>query len=214
MPWLVFNLATGAEVRQVADGVNPNPSGNEGVVLMPASAVQVPPLSLWSAARRGFVDAPAHTMAQRARSGWEMAVLEAAFEMSALAAVAVPGLAFVPLPGLRYEIEGRFLLQAAVATTGPRPGVSWPTGLVDGAAELSAPNSATAGAFVWLRAGQAGFAASTGVPSANQSWLGRLSAVLLAGPSVAGAFQVTLASEIAASAVRMMPGSLLRWREI
>lgn len=53
--WLVYDEATGAEIRQEAA---PSLAIGEAAVMMPGSAMSDPPISAWSAAARGFVDVP------------------------------------------------------------------------------------------------------------------------------------------------------------
>lgn len=144
---------------------------------------------------------------------WNYEPLEADFTVSVTANTAVPGLSFTPEANKRYMIEGQYLLRTAVTTTGPRPGNLWPTGYTDGSASTFVPNSNTASAQRWQQAGTTANAASTGLPSNSASFLGTMQALLIMGASPSGNFQVTLASEIAASAVTMRAGSFIRWRE-
>lgn len=143
---------------------------------------------------------------------WTYAVLGSDFDNATTANNAVTGLNFTPQANKRYHIEGLYLLQTAVAATGARPGISWPSGYTDGAAFTAAPNSTTAFAsqFGTPAAGTAN-AASTGLAVINRSYLGRMEAILVTGGSPSGNFQVTLASE-ATDNVRMKAGSFLRYR--
>jgi hypothetical protein len=123
-------------------------------------------------------------------------------------------LAFHPDPNTTYEIEGRFFLQAAATTTGARPGIKWPTaGVLQNAAWMMSPNSATAfSSRFWGNTAGAN-AASTGVAVANEGIYGQLQALLVTGGSVTGDFIVTLASEVAASDARIMANSFIRYRK-
>ncbi len=145
---------------------------------------------------------------------WTYVVLGSDFTTSATANANVTGLSFAPAASKRYAIEGRLLLRSAATTTGPRPGIAWPTGLNDGASQITAPNSNTALAFRAQGAKTTQNAASTGVPTTTDSYLAILDAVLVAGASPSGSFQITLASEIAASLVTMRAGSFIRYREV
>lgn len=145
---------------------------------------------------------------------WTYVVLGSDFTTSATANANVTGLSFTPAASKRYAVEGRLMLRSAAATTGPRPGIAWPSGLDDGASQITAPNSNTALAFRSQGARTTQNAASTGVPTTVDSYLAILDAVLVAGASPSGDFQITLASEIAASLVTMRAGSFIRYREV
>jgi len=123
-------------------------------------------------------------------------------------------LAFTPLANTMYEIEGRFLLQCDVVTTGPRPGISWPGGALQDGAWMVAPSSATAFVSRFWGAPTTFNAANTGLPVINEGFYGQVSALLRMGGSPTGDFTITLASEIAASAVRIMANSFIRYRVV
>ncbi len=57
--WLIYDTETGAILRYVDAGLNPNPSAGEAAARIPGSAKVTPPLTQWSADARGFVDVPA-----------------------------------------------------------------------------------------------------------------------------------------------------------
>lgn len=145
---------------------------------------------------------------------WTYVSLGTDFSTSGTANANVTGLAFTPAANKLYAVEGRLLLRSAAATTGPRPGIAWPTGLDDGASQITAPNSNTALAFRAQGAKTTQNAASTGVPTTTDSYLAILDAVVDTGASPSGNFQITLASEIAASLVTMRAGSFIRYREL
>lgn len=145
---------------------------------------------------------------------WTYVRLGSDFSISTTASGPVTGLAFTPAASKRYEFEAKLRLRSAAATTGPQPGLTWPTGFVDGGVGIWAPNSATTEAIARQPAGVAAKAASTGVPNTTQSWPGFISGEIEMGASPGGQVQVTLASEVAASAVTMKAGSFLRYREI
>jgi hypothetical protein len=54
--WLVYEDATGAEIRRETS--EPQLSAGEAAVRVPGSAMGEPPLSVWSAPHRGFIDVP------------------------------------------------------------------------------------------------------------------------------------------------------------
>lgn len=123
------------------------------------------------------------------------------------------GLTFAIAANRTYRIEAYLLLRAAAVTTGPRPGVSWPT-CADGACQITAPNSNTALAFRAQGARTTQNAASTDVPTTTDSYLGIVQAVVVAGPTPAGQFTITLASEVAGSQVTLRAGSFLLYTEV
>lgn len=146
--------------------------------------------------------------------GWTYVRLASDFATTGTANVAVTGLAFTPAANRTYTVEGHLLLRSAAATTGARPGVQWPNGMTDNAARVASPNSATALAF-GSSAGSATFnAKATGIANTTSSMLGTLEATFVTGASPTGAFQVTLASEVAGSGVTMRAGSWIRYREV
>lgn len=144
---------------------------------------------------------------------WTYVRLASDFSISTTANNNVTGLAFTPAASKNYHIEGFFLLETSVTSTGARPGIAWPTGYANGAAMMTAPNSATAFATQFNVAGTTANAASTGLPIITKSYLGRMEGILVMGGSPSGDLQITLASEIAASSVTMKAGSFIRYRE-
>lgn len=144
---------------------------------------------------------------------WTYVSLSSDFSISTTANNNVTGLAFTPAANKNYHLEGMFLLETSTATTGAMPGIAWPTGYTNGAAMVTAPNTATAFATQFNVAGTTANAASTGLPIINKSYLGRMEGMLIMGGSPSGNLQVTLASEIAASSVTMKAGSFIRYRE-
>lgn len=145
---------------------------------------------------------------------WTHVILGTDFSNSTTSNNAVTGLSFTPAANKRYLVEMFLLLRTAAATTGPRPGISWPSGLTDGASEVFAPNSNTAFASRLQGALTTQNAASTGLPTTTDSYLATGTAYFITGASPSGSFRVTLASEVAASAVTVRAGSFMRYREI
>lgn len=155
------------------------------------------------------------TIDAKPTSAWTAVSLSSTFSTTSTSNTSVTGLLFTPKASKSYVFEAYLMLRADVATTGPRPGVSMPTGLTDGAYEITAPNSNTSIAFRNQGAlGSAQNAASSGVPTTTDSYMARITGIVIAGSSVSGNVQVTLASEVAASQVHMRAGSVLLYREI
>lgn len=126
----------------------------------------------------------------------------------------VTGFNFTPAANKTYVIEGQFFLRTATATVGARPGVSFPTGLTDSVCYVMAPNSATSFAHQNFANTTTANAASTGLTNTTNSQQGQILATLIVGASPSGNFQITLASETAATNVTMKAGSWFRYREI
>lgn len=131
-------------------------------------------------------------------------------------AAAATVLTFTPAANTSYEFEVMGVVQSTVATTGPRLGIDWPTGTITRqAATVSAALSDTASAirnYGTKTAGQ--LAASTGVTAINTDYLVTAYGILQTGAAPTGSLTVTLASEIAASQVSLMPGSFIKYRKI
>ena len=122
-------------------------------------------------------------------------------------------LTFTPDASSKYEIEGRFYLQSAATTTGVRWGLVWPSGVDQNAAMGVSPNSSTAAAYRFWGNTAAANVAATGVAVINEGIYGGLQALMVTSATPSGSFTVTLASEIAASEVRIMQNSFIRYRK-
>lgn len=146
---------------------------------------------------------------------WTAVKLAADFSVNVTADTDVTGLSFTPAANKTYLVLGYFIVKTSVATTGPRPGLRWPTaGVVQNAARIEAPNSATASALRFAGSTAVANAASTGLADASNGWFAKCEAVLVTGAAPSGKLQATLASEVAGSAVNMLAGSFLLYREI
>lgn len=145
---------------------------------------------------------------------WTYVRLTSDFTTSSNTAVAVTGINFAPSANNRYEIYGMFMLRTATATVGPRPGVSWPTGLSDGAARFFTPSSATANLNTNGNIAATMIVAVGGLPSTTGSWLGTFEALIVCGASPSGNVQLNLASETAGTVVTMKAGSFIKYRLI
>lgn len=144
---------------------------------------------------------------------WTYAKLANDFTTSSATAVDA-GLAFTPAANKQYEFEALLLLRTATATVGPRPGLAWPTGGTDGAADVYTPSSATAQTMVFGNIAGAMLAAVGGLPNTTQSYPARIAGTFRAGASPSGTIRVQLASETAGTVVTLKAGSFLKYREI
>lgn len=158
---------------------------------------------------------PAGPQGPAGTDAWTVVKLASPFSTTNSAQQSVPGLAFTPVANKTYVVYGGFLVRAATATVGPRPGVNWPSGLTRQGAMLEVPNSATAAALrVWGPTTANQNAAGTGLPDTTNDYYARLEALLVCGASPSGAFQVTLASETNGTSVTMQAGSYIMYREV
>lgn len=145
---------------------------------------------------------------------WTYVKLASDFVTSSSTAVGVTGLAFTPEANKSYQFDGTLFLRTATTTVGPRPGLAWPTGAVDGVARIDTPSSATARLLTNGNINAALLAAVGGLPNTTQSYPGRIEGTLIMGAAPSGAVRVQLASETAGTNVTMKAGSWLRYREI
>lgn len=145
---------------------------------------------------------------------WTFVKLSGDFTTSLATNETVTGLNFTPAANKTYLVQGIFLLRTATATVGARPGIAWPTGLTDGTARVEASNALTTSAIRSWGARTTQNAASTGLATTTDSHHANLEALLIVGASPSGNFQITLASETAATNVTMKAGSFIAYREI
>jgi hypothetical protein len=143
---------------------------------------------------------------------WTYISLGSDFVTSSATAVSVTGLAFTPVANTNYQFEGRFMLRTATATTGPRPGLAWPTGMTDGVARFFTPSSATANLNTNGNINATILVAVGGLPNNTQSYMGTLDGIAQAGATPSGNIQVNLASETGGTNVTMKAGSFIRYR--
>jgi hypothetical protein len=133
-------------------------------------------------------------------------------ELNSTTTAITSALQFSPAASTRYEIEGRFFLQSAATTTGVRWGLVWPSGLTQNAAWGVSPNTLVAFTSRFWGNTTAQAVLATGIGVINEGFYGQLQALMVVGASPGGVFGVTLASEIAASEVRIMQNSFIRYR--
>lgn len=146
---------------------------------------------------------------------WTYIFLAADFTTSSATAVDVTGLLFTPAASKRYEFEALFRTRTAAVAVGPRPGLSWPTGFVDGGAEARVSLAGAASDTVGYGNPNAAFLAPVGgLPNTTQSWPGRIKGEIEMGASPSGNVQVQLASETAGTNVTIKAGSFLKYRVI
>jgi len=113
-----------------------------------------------------------------------------------------------------YIFEGMLFMQSSVTTTGVRPGISWPTGTTQETAWMQSSTSVTAFTSRFWGAPTTANAGATSAAVANEGQHGRFEGQFVTGGSPTGSLRITLASEIAASEVRLMANSWLRYRTI
>lgn len=151
--------------------------------------------------------------------GWTYVRTTADFSISTtavgdIAPASGPALSFAPAAGKKYAFEAVLKLRTAATTTGAQPGVAWPTGFVDGVAEVRVAISATAQVLAFGNPNAAIKAAGTALPNTTQSWPGFVRGEIEMGGAPSGSVRIQLGSEVGGSAVTAKAGSFLRYREI
>jgi hypothetical protein len=144
---------------------------------------------------------------------WTYARLATDKTVSSSAAVAI-GLSFSPGANLSYEFVARLMVRTATATVGPRPGVTWATGLADGVVFIQQTSSATANVFANGNISAAVLAPVGGLPTTTGSWPALIEGMAVAGATPSGSINVTLATETAGTNVIAKAGSFLKYRTI
>lgn len=145
---------------------------------------------------------------------WTYIRLASDFVTNSATAVDITGMAFTPAASKRYEFEGRLRLRTATATVGARPGLAWPTGFVDGTAEVRGSTSATAEVNAFGNPNASLLVAQTALPNTTQSWPAYVGGEIEMGGSPSGTVKLQLASETGGTNVTCKAGSWLRYREI
>lgn len=107
----------------------------------------------------------------------------------------VSPLAFTPDADAQYIVEAHLIIETSDPAIGPCPGVSWPSGLTFGAAELRAPTGSTTQALLNATGGTSARVEVPSLPFADTPYLALLSASFLTGGSPSGDFAVTISSE-------------------
>ncbi len=147
-------------------------------------------------------------------NNWTYASLGSDFTTTSATAVDVTGLAFAPAASTNYEFEAMLMVRTATGAVGPRPGLSWPTGLTEGVGMMFVPQAANADLLSYGNSNAALLVAAGGLPSTTLSYMGGGRGFVFAGASPSGNVQVQLASETAGTTVTIKAGSFLRWRII
>jgi hypothetical protein len=145
---------------------------------------------------------------------WTYIKLGGDFSTTSGTSVAITGLAFTPAANKHYEAYAVLRTRTATTTVGPRPGITWPTGLTDGVAQIVQTSSATANLTTNGNISASLLTAAGGVPNTTASWPALVEISITAGASPSGNVQLTLATETAGTAVTVKAGSYLKFREI
>jgi hypothetical protein len=126
-------------------------------------------------------------------------------------------LAFTPEASATYLVEVWCLWRTSVNTTGLQWGFASPTGLSSAAQVLAVSTAATTQAIrhgPFVDAGFGGPVLGTGATWADVDQVSTGSAIVRTGASPSGTVRVQIRTEVAASAVTLMTGSVLRYRRI
>lgn len=146
---------------------------------------------------------------------WTYIKLAADVTSSSTTTSDVSGFGFTPVASKTYLVEGLLLVRTSSALFGPRPGVAFPTGLTEGAANLLYyPDSGgTQLTYTSASLGASVQVASTLTATTGVSWPARVAATFTTGASPSGQCRVIFASS-ALGTVTMKAGSYLRYRTI
>lgn len=145
---------------------------------------------------------------------WTIIKLAQDFTTSSASNTNVTNFFFTLAANKTYLIFGYFLLRTATATIGARPGVAWPSNLVDAIMRMEASNSLTASAIRTWGSRSTQNAASTGLATTTNSHWSSLDGIIITASNVSGNLQITLASETAGTNVTIKAGSILMYREL
>jgi len=142
---------------------------------------------------------------------WQFSNLMADFSTTLATVVDTP-MAFTPLANLTYEFQAILMLRTANNAINPRIGLAWPTGLVDGVAEIQQTNTVTANLVALGNIGAPLLIAGAGLPNNTQSWPCSIRGIVKCGASPVGTIKVQLASKTAGTSVTIKVGSYLKYR--
>ena len=145
---------------------------------------------------------------------WTYIKLGSDFGTTSATAVDVTGLAFTPAANTDYEFEAVLYCRTNAATTGPRPGIAWPTGMTDGVVQIYIPTSVSAQAMQFGNVNAAVLAPVGGLPNTTQSYPGSIIGSARAGATPSGTIKIQLASETGGTTVTAKAGSYLKYRTI
>lgn len=143
---------------------------------------------------------------------WTVVALGNDFSTTSNTAQNVTGINFTPIANTRYMFECMLMTRTATATVGPRPGISWPTGMTDGVVNIQTTSSATAVVMANGNTSAAVLGPVGGLPNNTQSYPAFLFGMVVAGASPSGNVQLQLASETNGTSVTIKAGSFLRYR--
>jgi hypothetical protein len=143
---------------------------------------------------------------------WTYTALAASFATSSV--VAQPtGLEFVPLSNTRYEFEASLMTRTSDATSGPRPGLQWSTGLTGGVVTIQQCSAAGTAVIQQGNTTASVLAPVGGLPDATGLWPALLWGVMVTGTAAVGTCRVQLASEVATSrTATILAGSYFKFR--
>ena len=126
---------------------------------------------------------------------------------------AVGELFFTPAADLTYQFKAWLMVRTTNVVVGPQPGITLPTGLLDGAWSGRGPTSNVAS--VERHEGlDDGVVAISGLPLTTKSYLATIEGLIVAGATPAGNLQITIQTALAGTEVRVVAGSALRYRTV
>jgi hypothetical protein len=159
------------------------------------------------------VDAWLPVAASGGSDPWTVVKLASDFVSSTTSYNDVTGWTFTPAANKAYNFEMVALAYAASTSTGIRPAYGAMGGTVECGAYVNVPNG-SASTFTRNLWGASATATSATASANATPHLITMSGLLVAGSAPTGTFQITLASESAASDVTFIAGSFFRYREV
>ena len=159
----------------------------------------------------------AYVDSQVGGSGWTYVTLGGDVTNATTTAAAITGLTFTPAAGIMYDVEFRILFQSTSTGNAVDFGVTWSSGLDDGAFTIIQPRLAATTDFdpnlTFTTAGTDVFnAESQGMPTANESYLYVGWGVVIAGGTPTGTMGFDFACEISSQTATARAGSFIRYR--
>jgi hypothetical protein len=147
---------------------------------------------------------------------WTYVKLGSDFATTSTSFTNITGLTFTPSINTNYHIEILLVVEASHTTMCPIPSISWPTSLTTGGCNLHYVGSSTTTENVdFLAVGAASAGAPTTYPATSTGYLIEGFAVVIAGGSTSGAFQLQIkvgSGNGTTETATVKTGSFLRYR--
>jgi hypothetical protein len=116
------------------------------------------------------------------------------FTTTATSPVDIPGLSFTPQANKEYAVDVFLYLTSSSTSSGPQPGLSFPTGLTNSAFKITATTSQTTEAILNSNANSTLDLTNTGFPDTVNSYPGIITCSFKTGASPSGDFKVRMSA--------------------